>query len=105
MKIYKEVTVAHLKGDLTQSGVIYNIINLLAVSLLKIVSGGDKKIRIDCEKIRKTDNSGLLMLYVWMQSARIRGVEPELINLSNGLRQAIQKMGLEQHFKGISTHK
>lgn len=104
MKIYTEETVAHLKGDLTQSGVIHNITDLLAVSLQKIVSGGDKKIRIDCEMIRKADIRGLQRLYVWMYSARNRGVEPELINLPNSLWQAMQRMGFEHCFAGFCTH-
>jgi len=103
MKIYTEGTVAHLQGDLTHPGVTHNIINLLAVSLQKIISGGDKKIRIDCERIRTADICGLQLLYVWMQSARIRGVESELINLSHSLRQSIQRMGFEHCFTGIST--
>jgi anti-anti-sigma regulatory factor len=105
MKFYKEDTVAHLKADLTQSGVICNIVTLLGVSLQKIVSGGYKKIRIDCEMIHKADNSGLQILYVWMQSARTRGVEPELINVSNSLRQDMQKIGFDQCFKGVSNNK
>ena len=105
MKIYKEETVAHLTVDLTQTGVIYNIVNLLAISLQNIVSGGYKKIRIDCKMMRKADIRGLQMLYVWMQSARIRGVEPELINLSNSLRQNMQKMGFEHCFTGSSNRK
>jgi len=104
MKICTEGTVAHLQGDLTHSGVTDNIINLLAGSLQKIVSGGDKNIRIDCEKIRTADISGLQLLYVWMQSARIRGVEAELINLSDSMRQSMQRMGFEHCFTGISTH-
>ena len=105
MKIYKEVTVAHLKGDLTQSGVIYNIINLLSVSLQKIESGGDKKIRIDCNRICTADIRGLQMLYVWTQSARTRGVESELINLSRSLRQAMKRMGFDYCFKIISNER
>jgi len=105
MKIYKEETVAHLKGDLTQFGVIYNIINSLAVSLQKVVTGGDKKIRIDCQMISKADIKGLQMLNVWMQSARSRGVEPELINLSRSLRQAMKRMGFDYCFKIINNHK
>lgn len=104
MKIYMEETVAHLKGDLTQSGVIYNITNFLATSLQKTVSGGDKKIRIDCEKISKADIRGLQMLYVWMYSARKRGVEPELVNLPNRLWQAMQRMGFEHCFSDFCTH-
>ena len=98
MKICTEGTVAHLQGDLTHSGVTHNIINLLAVSLQKIVSGGYKNIRIDCERVRTADIPGLQLLYVWMQSARFRGVEPELINLPDNLRQAMQRMGFEHCF-------
>jgi len=105
LKIYKEETVAHLKGDLSQSGVIYNIINLLAVSMQKTVSGGYKKIRIDCKMIGKADIRGLQMLYVWIQSARSRGVEPELINLSRSLRQTMKRMGFDYCFKIISNDK
>jgi anti-anti-sigma regulatory factor len=99
MKIYKEETVVHLKVDLTQSGVIYNIITLLAISLQKVISGGYKKIRIDCKMIRKADGRGLKMLFGWMQSARTRGVEPELINLTSRLQQTMQKSGFEQESK------
>jgi len=102
---YKEETVAHLKGDLTQSGVTYNIANFLAASLQHIVSGEDKKIRIDCEKIIKADIRGLQMLYVWMYSARKRGVEPELINLPNRLWQAMQRMGFEHCFADFCTRR
>jgi ABC-type transporter Mla MlaB component len=105
VKIYKEETVAHLKGDLTQDGVIYDIINLLSVSLQRIVSGGDHKIRIDCDKIRKADIKGLQLLFLWMQSAKSRGVEPELINLSRNLRQSMKKMGFDFCFKIISIRK
>jgi anti-anti-sigma regulatory factor len=104
MKFYKEDTVAHLKADLTQSGVICNIVTLLAVSLQKIESGGYKNIRIDCKMIHKADNRGLQILYVWMKSARTRGVEPELINVSNSLRQDMQKIGFDQCFKGVSNN-
>jgi len=105
VKIFKEETVVHLKVDLTQSGVIYNIINLLSISLQKIISGGYKKIRIDCKMIRKADIRGLQMLLVWMQSTRTRGVEPELINLTSSMQKAIQSTGFEHCFKRITAHK
>jgi len=103
MKIYKEETVAHLEGDLTQSGVICNITDFLAVSLQKIVSGGDKKIRIDCKRIRTADIRGLQRLFVWTQSAKTRGVESELINLSHSMRQSMQRMGFEHCFTCLGT--
>ena len=105
MEICTEGTVAHLQGDLTHSGATQNIINSLAVSLQRIVSGGDKNIRIDCERIRTADFSGLQRLYIWMQSARVRGVESELINMSKSLRQSMKRMGFEHCFTDISNHK
>jgi ABC-type transporter Mla MlaB component len=98
MAICTEDTVALLHGDLTHAGVTHNIIYSLAVSLQKIVSGGEKNIRIDCERIRAADVSGLQLLSVWMQCARFRGVEPELINLRDSLQQAMQMMGLGHCF-------
>jgi anti-anti-sigma regulatory factor len=103
MKICTEGTVAHMQGDLTHSGVTNNIINLLAGSLQKTESGGDRNIRIDCERIHTADISGLQLLYVWMQSARTRGVESELINLSDSMRQSMRRMGFEHCFTGISA--
>lgn len=104
MTICMEGTVAHLRGDLTHSGVTQNIIKLLAVSLQKIESGGEKNIRIDCGRIRYADISGLQLLYVWMQCARFRGVETELVNLPDSLLLTMQRMGFGHCFTGNSAH-
>ena len=98
MGIYKEDTVAYLQGDLTHSGVTHNIINSLAVTLHQITSGSEKNIRIDCRRIHSADISGLQLLYVWMQCARFRGVEPELVNLSDSLQHAMLKTGFGHCF-------
>jgi len=103
MALYSEDTVAHLQGDLTHSGVTHNIINSLAVSLHQTVSGSEKNIRIDCGKVRAADISGMQLLYVWMQCARFRGVEPELVNLSDSLRHAMQRMGIGHCFAGVAA--
>jgi len=103
MKVYTKGTVAYLQGDLTHSGVTGNICNLLADSLQRVASRGDKKIRIDCKRILKSDIRGLQMLYVWMQSARNRGVEPELINQSYSLRLAMERMRFTYCFTDISN--
>jgi anti-anti-sigma regulatory factor len=84
---------------------MYNIISILSVSLQKIVSGGDKLILIDCAKILKADIRGLQMLYIWIQSAKSRGVEAELINLSRSLQQTMKRMGFDNCFKIIINHK
>ena len=103
MKIITKDTVAHLHGDLTHEGVTSNIINSLAVSLLKIECAGEKKINIDCGKVRSADISGLQLLYVWMQCARFRGVEPRLVNLTEALKLTMQRMGIGQCFAGSNT--
>lgn len=98
MAISMKGAVAHLRGNLTRYGVTHGCIDSLSVTLQQIESGGRKKIRIDCQRILSADFSGLQLLYVWMQCARFRGVEPELINLSAGLQQAMQTMGVEHCF-------
>jgi ABC-type transporter Mla MlaB component len=103
MAIYSEDTVAHLQGDLTHSGVTHSIINSLAVSLQQVVSGSEKNIRIDCGNVRTADKSGLQLLYVWMQCARFRGVEPELVNLSDSLQNALQGLGIGHCFAGAAN--
>lgn len=98
MNMYTKGTVAHLQGDLTHSGVTDSIINSLSVSLQQVASGGEKRFRIDCGRIGTADISGLQLLYVWMQCARFRGVEPELVNLPDTLQKTLQRMGLGHCF-------
>jgi anti-anti-sigma regulatory factor len=102
MKIVTNDMITHLHGDLTHSGVTHNIITSLAAALQKLTAGSRKNIRIDCGRIHTADSSGLRLLYVWMQCARFRGVEPELINLSASLQQTMQRLGLGQCFTGSS---
>ncbi len=90
--------VAYLYGNLTHTGVTNNIIKSLAVSLQMTEAAGEKNIRIDCGKIHSADIKGLQLLYVWMHCARFRGVEPELVNLSDGLQQSMQGLGLGHCF-------
>jgi anti-anti-sigma factor len=104
MTIKMEGPVAHLQGDLTHSGVTHNIINSLAVTLQKIVPERGKNFRIDCTKISAADSSGLQLLYVWMQCARFRGVEPVLVNLSASLQMTLHSMGLGHCFTDNGTY-
>lgn len=103
MNIYMKGTVAHLQGDLTHSGVTDNIINSLSVSLQQVASRDEKNFRIDCGKIVTADISGLQLLYVWMQCARFRGVEPELVNLPGTLQKTLQRMGLGHCFSSRTS--
>jgi len=83
---------------LTQSGVTPGGIDSLRISLQQIASAGENNIVIDCGGIRSADISGLRLLYVWKQCARICGMELELVNLSDGLEQVIQRFGLGHGF-------
>jgi len=102
MKIYTKNAVEYLRGDLTRSGVELNIINSLSPSLDKVSLAGDNRIRIDCGGVRTADTIGLQLLYVWMECAKLRGVESELVNLPDGLQNTIHAMGLEHCFAGNS---
>ena len=103
MAMYSEGTVAHLHGDLTHAGVTHTIVTSLGALLHQIAAGGEKNFRLDCTKLLTIDISGLQLLYVWMQCARFRGVEPELVNIPDSLQQTIRRMGLGHCFTGSST--
>lgn len=100
MSVYSKGKVVYLQGDLTQSGVTENIVNSLSHSLQNITFGHDNSLRIDCGGVHSADWSGLQLLYVWMQCAKLRGVESELVNLTGGLQKTIHAMGLEHCFAG-----
>ncbi|MFZ4857764.1 MAG: STAS domain-containing protein [Desulfuromonadaceae bacterium] len=102
MKIYTKNSVEYLRGDLTQSAIGLNVIHSLSHSLDKVSFGSGNRIRIDCRGVHTADISGLQLLYVWMQCARLRGVESELVNMSDGLQNSIHAMGLEHCFAGNS---
>jgi len=74
MNICMNGTAGRLQGELTQSGVTDSCIESLTDSLQQLASRGETKMRIDCNRIGKADLSGLRLLYVWMQCARLRGV-------------------------------
>ena len=103
MAISMEGSVAYLQGDLTYSGVTQNIVDSLDVSLQKTEYGIERNINIDCGKILSADISGLQLLYVWMQCARLRGVKSRLVNLSESLQQEMQRMGIRHCFTDSSA--
>ena len=104
MKLCMQGPVAHLQGDLTCAGMTSNGIESLSESLHQIESVGGKNLRIDCGKILSADFSGLQLLYVWMQCARIRGMESELVNLPTILHAALQRIGLWNCFQVVSPY-
>ena len=84
-------TEVHLDGDWTLAGAACNI-DSLALSLQQIVSGREKNLRIDCRQLAKADASGLQLLRVWLECARMRGEEPTLVNIPEKLRYAMQDL-------------
>lgn len=84
---------AHLEGDWTISGVEENLESML-LSLKLLENSGARRINIDCRRINGADTSGLQLLNVWMLCARLRGIEPRLVNLTDNLKQAIHTLEL-----------
>ena len=97
MRIVMNGTTGQLHGDLTDSEASGSCIDSLSDSLQQIEAGGAKNIRIDCAKILKADMGGFRLLYVWMQCARFRGVELELVNLSESLLQHMRSLGIRKN--------
>ncbi|HIJ88354.1 MAG TPA: STAS domain-containing protein [Desulfuromonadales bacterium] len=102
MKICTKGDVKYIRGDLTRSGIEQDVINSLSHSLDKVSFGSGNRIRIDCGGVHTADISGLQLLYVWMQCARLRGAESELVNMSANMQNTIHAMGLEHCFAGNS---
>lgn len=94
MELYSNGSITHLQGDMTHAGITLNIINSLAEALQRATVAGEKKIQVVCDKIMSADISGLQLLSVWMQCARLRGVEPELVNLPEKLKKDMLKLGM-----------
>lgn len=93
MPIRIEGTEIHLEGDWTVSAVEENMDSLM-LSLERIETGGSKLLCIDCGQIGKADTCGLQLLNVWLICARLRGVEPKLVNITANMRRSIRKSGL-----------
>jgi len=91
MTINIEGKVAYVKGDWTMKKLSKDKIDSLAFALQQIESGGGRALHVDCRHVSATDPSGLQLLHVWMQCARLRGIEPELINVPDNLLHPIMR--------------
>ena len=89
MSMFLEGSEAHLVGDWTLSGTVSNIA-VLSLSLQQLNSEKEKQLRINCGRIGKVDNSGLQLLLVWMECARIRGVVPRLTHVNEDMKQIMR---------------
>jgi len=79
---------AFLEGDWTLNGATRNI-DSLSFSLQQIDAMTEKTIHIDCGQISKADPSGIQLLSVWLECARIRGMIPKLVNVPEKLKHWI----------------
>ena len=100
MAIRMEGTDVVLVGDWSLSGVVGHIDTLSDV-LQKVDERGDKTLLVDCGQIKSIDANGLQILHVWLQCARFRGMEPKIINLSEGLQRIMMVTGFSQTNAGL----
>lgn len=101
MAIRMEDSEAHLAGDWTESGITENLDSLILL-LEQSEAQGVRHLCIDCRRLDGTDTGCLQLLNVWMMCARLRGVEPRLINVNDGMQLAIRKFGLTSFTDSIT---
>ena len=94
MKIHMSGSMASLEGDWTVAGVTQNNLDTLSVALELIEPSDGRSLNIDCQQVCAIDTTGKQILNIWLKCARLRGVEPELVNPPNKLRRSFQRLGL-----------
>ena len=92
MSVRMAGTVAHLEGDWTMTGVADNIDSVL-LSLNQLESRGEKSFQINCGQVVETDTCGMQLLNVWVECARLRGIEPKLVNVTDAMQRALRELG------------
>jgi ABC-type transporter Mla MlaB component len=92
MKIRLTDNGACLEGNWTINSIKMDRIDSLAGSLTDLDSVFRRTLQIDCSAVTAIDTTGLELLYVWMQCAKIRGFEPELINLPADVHSALRNL-------------
>ena len=100
MAICMEGSDVFLTGDWNMAGVVGHIDSLSNV-LQKIDERGCKTLKVDCGQIKTVDVNGLQLLKVWLQCARFRGMEPKLVNLSEGLQRIMLVTGFAPSDAGL----
>ena len=90
MKISVSGTGVHLEGYWTLDGVTQSAIDSLAVALQQLEAIGARRLDVDCRQINAIDTTGQQILYVWLQCSRLRGVEPELVNIPKKLQKTFK---------------
>ena len=103
MRVYLSGAMAHLVGDWSVAGVTQSNLDTLAAALRLINPTCAGRLQIDCRQVDAIDATGRQILTIWMQCARLRGVEPELVIPTNKLRHIFQGLGLRCRFTSWNT--
>ena len=88
-----------LTGDWSLAGVVKQL-DSLTNTLNTLDPDQTKILHVDCTKVNNVDMSGLQLLHVWSECARIRGVELRMINIPDQMHKIIQSVGLGHSFSG-----
>ena len=107
MSIHTASTDANVPENTMISGIVENMDSLL-FSLNRIEAHGLKRCNIDCRQITEEDINALQYLNIFMLCARLRGLEPNLVNLTDTTRQTIQALDLrhcyiDEHSRGAGA--
>jgi ABC-type transporter Mla MlaB component len=90
MKVNISGTMAQLMGNWTRTEMTDRNIDSLALSLQQLKVAGVKNLRIDCGQLNEVDASGLQVLYIWLRSFRLRGIDLQMVNPPSKLRKTLQ---------------
>ena len=93
MKIHLSGDKAHLWGNWINTEMRYDTIDSLTGLLDRLQSGGKKKLLIDCAHLGTVDFSGQQFLNTWLHCLKLRGIDHELVNMSETLEKAFRGMG------------
>lgn len=55
-------------------------------------------VAIDCSGVQEIDLSGLQLLYVWLHCIRLRGIQPSLCNVPDGMMSSLARLGMADNF-------
>ncbi len=86
-----------LSGEWTISEIDSQFESLNGI-LQQLSSSQQNILHVDCSTIGSMDMSGLQLLYVWMECAKMQGIGVRLVNQPHGMRQTIRKLGFEHCF-------
>jgi len=96
MKIHLSGDKAHLWGNWINTEMRYDTIDSLTGLLDRIQSGDKKRLLIDCAHLGNIDFSGQQFLNIWLQCLKLRGIDYELVNISEKQEQSFSGIGNAQ---------